>query len=102
MCKEKREISERMTTEQAETIALQALAFLVKDEELLSHFLTQSGLTPQDLKTHFQDSELLGGVLDAFLADDALLLAFCNTVSLSPETLVMARRALPGVSEGVE
>jgi hypothetical protein len=88
-----------MTTEHAETIALQALAFLVKDETLLSHFLTNSGLTPQDLKTRFREPELLGGVLDAILADDAILLAFCNTMSLSPETLVMARRMLPGSIE---
>ena len=88
-----------MTTEHAETIALQALAFLVKDEALLSHFLTNSGLTPQDLKTRFREPELLGGVLDAILADDAVLLAFCNTMSLSPETLVIARRMLPGSIE---
>lgn len=88
-----------MTTEHAETIALQALAFLVKDEALLSHFLTNTGLTPQDLKTRFREPELLGGVLDAILADDAVLLAFCNTRSLSPETLVIARRMLPGSIE---
>lgn len=87
-----------MTTEQAETIALQALAFLVKNEELLNHFLTSSGLTPQDLKNRFREPELLGGILDAILAEDGVLLDFCNTMSLSPETLVMARRALPGGS----
>lgn len=88
-----------MTTEQAETIALQALAFLAKEDDLLAHFLTSSGLTPQDLKDHFREPELLGGILDAVLANDAVLLAFCNTMSLSPETLVMARRALPGANE---
>lgn len=88
-----------MTHEQAETIALQALAFVVKDEDLLVHFLSSSGLTPQDLKSRFREPELLGGVLDAILADDAVLLAFCNTMSLSPETLVRARRALPGATE---
>lgn len=88
-----------MTTEQAETIALQALAFLVKEDDLLSHFLISSGLTPQDLKHRFREPELLGGVLDTILADDTVLLAFCNTMSLSPETLVIARRALPGANE---
>ncbi|MBA3813003.1 MAG: DUF3572 domain-containing protein [Alphaproteobacteria bacterium] len=88
-----------MTTEQAETIALQAVAFLVKDEELLTHFLTSSGLTLQDLKDRFRDPEILGGILDSLLADDPVLLSFCNTTSLSPETLVRARRELPGANE---
>src|SRR5438552_2864231 len=97
--KEKIRESLQMTMDQAETIALQALAFIVKDEELLTHFLTNSGLTPQDLKTRFRDPEILGGVLDTLLADDSVLLTFCNTLSLSPETLVLARRALPGANE---
>jgi len=88
-----------MTIEQAETIALQALAFLVKDEELLTHFLTSTGISPQDLKDRFREPELLGGVLDAILADDGVLLSFCNARSLSPDTLVMARRVLPGGME---
>ena len=85
-----------MTNQQAETIALQALAFLAHEENLLTQFLTNTGLTPQDLKNRFQEPELLAGVLDAILADDAVLMTFCNTVSLSPETLVIARRVLPG------
>lgn len=88
-----------ITIEKAETIALQALAFLVKDEELLSHFLISSGLTPQDLKERFRDPELLGGILDAILANDTVLLDFCNTMSMSPDTLVRARRILPGAHE---
>lgn len=88
-----------MTLQEAETIALQALSFLAQEDNLLAKFLTTTGLTPQNLKDHFHEPEFLGGVLDAILADDAVLIAFCNTVSLSPETLVMARRVLPGASE---
>ncbi|MBY0501251.1 MAG: DUF3572 domain-containing protein [Alphaproteobacteria bacterium] len=85
-----------MDKEQAETIALQALSFLAKDETLLDHFLTLSGLTLQELKRRLREPDLLGGVLDAILADDTVLLSFCNATSLSPDTLVKARRALPG------
>lgn len=85
-----------MITETAETIALQALAFLLKDEKLLENFLANSGLTPQDLKTRFREPELLGAVLDALLTDDEVLLEFCNHATLSPETVIKARRALPG------
>jgi Protein of unknown function (DUF3572) len=85
-----------MKPEQAETIALQALSFLAKDDELLAHFLMTTGLTPQELKKRVREPDLLGGVLDAILADDTILLGFCNTTSLSPDTIVLARRALPG------
>ena len=85
-----------MDREKAETIALQALSFLAKDDELLEHFLTSSGLTPQELKKRFREPDLLGGVLDAILGNDTVLLAFCNATTLSPDTLVKASRALPG------
>ena len=85
-----------MSPEQAETIALQALSFVAKNNELLSHFLKNSGLTPQDLKKRFREPDLLGGVLDAILADDTVLLDFCKATSLSPETIIRARHALPG------
>lgn len=85
-----------MQKEQAETIALQALSFLAKDEELLGQFLTNTGLTAQELKHRVRDLELLGGVLDAILENDTTLLEFCRMASLSPDTIVLARRALPG------
>ena len=87
-----------MKREEAETIALQALAFLVKNDTLLEQFLMLTGLTPQELKSRIREPELLGGVLDAILANDTTLLDFCNTASISPDTIVLARRALPGGS----
>lgn len=85
-----------MNLEKAETIALQALSFMVKDDDLFALFLSNTGLTPQDLKKRIREPELLGGVLDTILADDKVLLAFCNASSLSPDTIVLARTALPG------
>ncbi len=87
-----------MTQEQAETIALQALSFLAKHEELLAQFLMSSGLSPLELKKRIREPDLLGGVLDAILANDAVLLDFCKITSLSPTTVVGARKALPGDS----
>ncbi len=85
-----------MTEEQADTIALQALSFLVKDDDLLEQFLTHTGLTPQELKNRVRDRELLGGVLDAILINDEVLLGFCNVASLSPKTIILARQTFPG------
>lgn len=88
-----------MNTETAETIALQALAFLVKDEKRLSQMLEASGLTAEDLKKGCQDEAFLGGILDNILKEDNLLLDFCTVASLSPKTLAEAREALPGGAE---
>jgi len=85
-----------MIQEQAETIALQALAYLAQNQELLDRFLQASGLSLQEVRSHFQEPEFLGGVLDVILKDDKILLDFCNTISISPETLIHARRGLPG------
>ena len=39
-----------MKREQAETIALQALSFIARDDERLAQFLLNSALTPHELK----------------------------------------------------
>lgn len=85
-----------MTEEQAQTIALQALSFLARDNELLEQFLLNTGLTLQELRSRVGEPELLGGVLDAILVNDQVLLAFCNASSLSPNTILKARQSLPG------
>ena len=88
-----------MIQEKAETIALQALSYLIQNQDVLEQFLVNSGVGLQEIKNHFQDPEFLGGVLDMILKDDKVLLEFCNEISVSPETLSEARRALPGGNE---
>lgn len=85
-----------MDAKLAETIGLQGLAFLAKHEELLTQFVSQSGLSLKELKSRAQDPELLGGVIDLILEDDKVLLDFCNIAEISPETLIKARASLPG------
>ena len=85
-----------MDVKLAETIGLQGLAFLAKHEELLTQFVSQSGLSLKELKDRAQDPELLGGVLDLILEDDKVLLDFCNLADTSPATIIKARSVLPG------
>lgn len=82
--------------EQAQTIALHALTFIARDPEVLGTFLTTTGIGPQELKDKMSDPEVMGGVLDHLIADDRLMMEFCNEMVLSPETVMLARRALPG------
>jgi hypothetical protein len=73
----------------AETIALNALGYLAADENLLEPFLGATGLTLGDLRAG-------AAILDYFLQNEALLLAFAGASELAPETIVRARQRLPG------
>ena len=82
--------------ERGETIALKALGYLVGDEEALNQFLAVTGMAVGDLKAGAGDSGFLAGILDYFLQDETLLLAFAASEELAPETIVRARQHLPG------
>jgi hypothetical protein len=83
-------------TEGAQTIALKALGYLAADEALLEPFLGATGLGAGDLRAGVTDSAFLAGILDYFLQNEALLLAFAGASELAPETIVRARQRLPG------
>lgn len=83
-------------TEAHQAIALKALGYLAADEGLLEPFLGSTGLAVGDLRAGATDNAFLGGVLDYFLQNEALLLAFAASEELAPETIVRARLRLPG------
>jgi len=85
----------------AETIALQALAYIAEDEDILNAFMASSGCSLDELKTSAADPAFLGGVLDFLLQDDGNVVEFCKTAGLDPSDLFRARHALPG-SPGFE
>ena len=83
----------------ATVIALKLIAFLASDADRLERFCALSGLLEQDIKGSLQDPDFLGFVFDYVLQDESLLLAFAADEGLRPETVVAARRKLPGFSE---
>lgn len=82
--------------ERSHTIALNALAYLAGDEDWLNHFLSATGMDLGDLKAGAGDIGFLAGLMDYFLQNEALLLAFAASEELAPETIVRARQYLPG------
>lgn len=88
-----------MKSDQAEFVAIQALGHIAADDELLSAFFDITGLSPSDMRSRGGDPEILGGVLDFILMDEARLLAFCEANGLKPEIPGRARRLLPGGEE---
>ena len=85
-----------MKQESAETIALQALAFLIADEDLRDVFLGATGTSAQDMRGRAAEPDFLISVLDFLMMDDAWVVRFCETRELEYTAPQAARNALPG------
>ncbi len=85
-----------MSPDVAETIGLQAITWLVWQDDLLPVFLGSTGAGLDDLRAGVTDPAMHGAVLDFLMMDDAWVVAFCTHAELSFETLGQARMALPG------
>lgn len=88
-----------MQQEQAEVIALQALAWLAGNDELCPTFLGASGGSVDELRDRATDPTFLGAVLEFITMDDAWVMAFCDTIGLAYELPLQARYALPGAQD---
>lgn len=84
------------TQESAETLALQALAWLAGHEDLLPVFLNATGASESDLRRRAAEPDFLGAVLDFLMMDDAWVIGFCDHAALPYERIMEARAALPG------
>lgn len=82
--------------EAAETLGLEALGWLVANEDLLPVFLGATGASENDLREQAQNPEFLGSVLDFLMMDDAWVIAFCDVSSIAYDRPMRARAALPG------
>lgn len=85
-----------MQQESAQVVALQALAWLVADDELLPAFLNATGAGLDDLRARAADVDFQGAILDFLMMDDQWVVAFCDQHALAYTTPQMARAALPG------
>jgi hypothetical protein len=88
-----------MQQEQAQIIALQALAWLVGNDDLCPTFLGATGGSVDDLRERAADPAFQGAVLEFITMDDAWVIAFCDTVGLKYDQPLRARYALPGAEE---
>jgi len=86
----------KYTRESAEVLGLQALGWLVSNDDLLPVFLGTTGAAEADLRERAGDAAFLGGVLDFIMMDDAWVIRFCDDLSLPYERVPEARQALPG------
>ena len=85
-----------LSKDSAEILAIEALSWLVGNDELLPVFLGATGASEADLRARAKDPEFLASVLDFLLMDDAWIAAFCEVSDYTYEFPMRARAALPG------
>ena len=88
--------TEILRQESAETLALQALGWLLSRDDLVPQFMAATGASPDDLRALAADAGFLGAVLDFLLTDDQMVQAFAGDAGLAPDLPMRARAALPG------
>ena len=91
---------QRLTIDEAKTLALQGLTFLASDAERLSRFLTLTGIDPGELRGWDANTGLQGAVLEHLLADESLLLVFAAEIDAPPERIGPAYHLLSGAQTG--
>lgn len=85
-----------LARESAELLAIEALSWLVGNDELLPVFLGSTGAGADDLRQRAKDADFLASVLDFLLMDDAWIQAFCDSADYRYDLPIRARAALPG------
>ncbi len=87
-------LRDTLTKDRAETIALQALAFLASEPEEIERFLHASGLEVADLRDHAGETDLLSAVLAFILADDTRITGLCQEIHITARDLHTAHHRL--------
>ncbi len=80
----------------AETLALQALSWLARNDDLLPVFMGATGAGAEDMAARATEGAFLASVLDFLLMDDAWVIAFCEDQRLPYLAPLQARAWLPG------
>ena len=83
-------------TNEAETLALGALGWVLADETRAARLLALTGLTPEVLRARVQDRTFLAAVLLFLENHEPDLIACAEALAVTPLRLVAAREALDG------
>lgn len=76
-----------LAIERARELAMDALLFILHDDQRVARFLDTSGMSPADLRTHAREDATLAAVLEYLLGNESLLLIFCAHSRHQPESV---------------
>jgi hypothetical protein len=85
-----------MSFDKAQEIATEALLHLTREPEQVGRFLAVSGIGPESIRDAAEEPGFLAGVLEYYMADEALLLTYCENSGIRPTMIAAARFALAG------
>ena len=88
-----------LSQENAEIFSLNALGWIVSQEDLLPAFLGASGASEGDIRTRASDPAFLLSVLDFLMMDDQWIISCCDALNVPYERVGEARQAMPGGAE---
>jgi hypothetical protein len=84
------------STNDAETLALSALAATLTDERRAQRFLDLSGIDTEDLRSRASDPDVLAALLRFLEAHEPDLIDVAGAIGVKPANLVAAREELEG------
>jgi hypothetical protein len=87
-------MTDTLSPERAEILALEALAWLAADDGGIARFLAASGVDTAGLREAAGSAGLAVAILNFLLLHEDLLLAFCESSGISATTLHRACRLL--------
>ena len=78
----------------AEAVAAEALAFLAEEPDRLGRFLSLAGIDPGQIRQAAAEPGFLAAVMEHLMSDETLLVAFAANRGLKPEAVVRAAHRL--------
>jgi len=85
-----------MNETEAQGLAIEALAWLAQDKDLLSRFLALTGIDAASIRQAAREPGFLAGVLQFCLAHEPTLMRFSAETGRDPADVQTAARLLPG------
>jgi hypothetical protein len=86
----------KLSAEDAETIALKAVAYIAADASLMRRFTALTGCgDAEEMRRRLAERTFLGSILDFILGHEQTTIAFARSISMAPEVAMMARSKLP-------
>jgi hypothetical protein len=86
-----------LSRDRAETVALEALAFVAADEELLPQLAGATGAGLEDARDRVQDPAFLAGILEFLCMEDRWIRRFCDAQGYPYDLPMQALIALGGL-----
>ena len=86
----------------AEALAVEALAFIASDDNLLPRFLAITGIEAADIRRAAATPGFLAGVLQFIAAHEPTLLQFAEASGRDPASVTKALAALPFGNDGFD